>query len=115
MVRLKDYPAPLIQDNGVLHSSSPTGYPETDMPETIDTLMCPFCGKRSLVAKPGKTSCPVCKAKFEIDDRLECIFVDSENLKLPTEGVVCPLCGLIQNDDVRTCLYCGVDINSNLQ
>jgi uncharacterized Zn-finger protein len=64
-------------------------------------LICPFCENRYVIAKPGKTSCPVCKAKFEIDDRLECIFADPGNIRLPFKGVVCPSCGLVQSSDTN--------------
>ena len=66
-------------------------------------------------AKPGKTTCAECSAEFEIDDRVECVFVNTEKLRLPAKGIVCPFCGLIQNDDDKTCLYCGMWINSNVQ
>ena len=55
-------------------------------------LKCPFCLSQSVEAKSGKSNCPVCFAEFEIDDRLECIFVDPINLKLPVNGFVC-ICG----------------------
>ena len=38
--------------------------------------------------------CPECHAKFEYDDRMECIFVDTDDLRLPVHGTVCPQCGL---------------------
>ncbi len=39
--------------------------------------------------------------EFEIDDRLECIFVDPINLKLPVNGFVCGFCGLVQGNESR--------------
>jgi hypothetical protein len=86
-----------------------------DMPETTNILMCPFCWNRYVIAKQGKVHCPMCDSEFEVNDRLECIFVDPDKLKISAEGTVCSLCGLIQDDDVEKCLYCGVRINSNLQ
>ena len=65
-----------------------------------------------MIAKPGKTSCPVCKAKFEIDDRLECLFADLDNVRLSLKGTVCSSCGLVQSSDTSACLYCGMDINT---
>jgi hypothetical protein len=85
------------------------------MPEDKDCLRCPFCENRFIEANPGKTHCLECESEFEIDDRLECIFVNTERLRLPAKGIVCPLCGLIQNDGVKNCLYCGRWINSNVQ
>ena len=61
--------------------------------------MCPFCENRYVMAKPGKVHCSMCYGEFEVDDRLECIFVDPDKLKLPAKSIVCPLCGLIHNDD----------------
>jgi hypothetical protein len=85
------------------------------MLETQKYLKCPFCENRCIKAKPGKTHCPECESEFEIDYRLECIFVNKEKLRLPVKGTVCPLCGLIQSDDVKTCLYCEMWINSKAQ
>ena len=85
------------------------------MPETQEYLKCPFCENLSIEPKSGKTKCPECGSELEFDDRLECVFVDTEKIKLPAKGTVCPLCGLIQHDDVQTCRYCGILINSNVQ
>jgi hypothetical protein len=78
-------------------------------------LKCPFCESRCIEAESGKSNCPECGSEFEVDDRLECVFVDTEKMKLPAKGIVCPLCGLVQNDDVKTCLYYGMWVNSNVQ
>ena len=56
--------------------------------------------------KPEKVRCPMCYSKFEIDDRLECMFADTDDLKLPKSGTVCAICGLIQDGDQLNCLYC---------
>ena len=87
-------------------------YPETDMPETMNTLICPFCRNRSAITHPGKTKCPECGSQFEIDDRLECVFVDPDNIRLPISGVVCPSCGLVQGDENKACLNCGIELNT---
>ena len=59
--------------------------------------------------KLGKIKCPECHAKFEYDDRMESIFVNANDLRLPVHGTVCPQCGLVQGDgDVRRCVCCGV-------
>lgn len=60
-------------------------------------LKCPFCQNHSIEAKPGKTTCSECLAEFEIDDRMECIFINSNKLRLPmaVNGTVCGVCGLV--------------------
>lgn len=77
-------------------------------------LTCPFCLDKCIHAKPGKNQCRVCGATFEIDDRAECIFGDTENLKLPVTGNICAFCGLIQAGKNPNCLYCGIKINTAL-
>jgi len=64
-------------------------------------LKCPFFLSHSGEPKLGKSNCPECSAEFEIDDRLECIFVDPINLKLPVNGFVCGFCGLVQGNESR--------------
>jgi hypothetical protein len=59
--------------------------------------------------------CPECYAKFEFDDRMECIFVDTNDLRLPVHGTVCPQCGLVQGMDVQRCLYCGQGLSGTVQ
>jgi hypothetical protein len=85
------------------------------MSECTVTLKCPFCLTGCLEAEPGFKNCRDCNATFEIDDRGECIFGDTENMKLPAIGTICGRCGLIQDVDVRNCLYCGFEINTTLQ
>ena len=48
----------------------------------------------------GKMKCPECHAKFEYDDRMEVIFVGSEDLRLPIKRNVCSKCGLLQDEYV---------------
>ena len=81
------------------------------MIKTTELIKCPFCLSQSIEAKPGATSCPKCGALFEIDDRLECIFGDTENLRLPAIGTICVNCGLIQAGSHQNCLYCGAVIS----
>ena len=81
----------------------------------LDYLKCPFCLNHKIEAKPGKTICPECSAKFEIDDRLECIFADTQQLRLPVNGFVCGACGLIQGDENRNCAYCGTELSTAIQ
>ena len=80
-----------------------------------DNLKCPFCLNHNLEAKPGKTTCPECSAEFEIDDRLECIFAETQKMRLPVNGFVCGVCGLVHGDQANSCLYCGAKINLSLQ
>ena len=70
-----------------------------------DYLVCPFCLNQCIHAESGETLCPVCDATFEIDDRAECIFGDTDNIRLPTVGTICASCGLIQAGRNANCLY----------
>jgi hypothetical protein len=76
---------------------------------------CPFCLNQRLEAKPGKTTCPECSAEFEVDDRLECIFADTSKLRLPVNGFVCGVCGLVQGDERVTCLFCDNNLTLTTQ
>jgi len=78
--------------------------------QQLDYLKCPFCPNHNLEAKPGKTTCPECLAEFEVDDRLECIFINPGKLRLPVavNGTVCGVCGLVQGDAAERCGYCGI-------
>ena len=49
-----------------------------EMDKSHEYLTCPFCLKQCIGAEPGKTQCPACNATFEIDDRVECVFADTE-------------------------------------
>ena len=78
-------------------------------------MKCPFCLNHKIEAKPGKMTCPECETEFEVDDRLECIFADTKKMRLPVNGFVCNVCGLVQGDEVERCGYCGSQVSSNLQ
>jgi hypothetical protein len=78
-------------------------------------IKCPFCLNNNVEAKSGKTTCPGCKAEFEVDDRLECIFANTEKMKLPVNGFICRACGLIQGDENRYCMYCSAGLSISLQ
>ena len=78
----------------------------------MNELSCPFCGHPGIEAKPGKASCNECHATFYIDDRVECLFADPKDLRLPLKGTVCPICGLIQGEDSEHCVYCDTKLNS---
>jgi len=77
-------------------------------------LGCPFCLNHSVEAKPGKTTCPECSAEFEIDDRSECVFVNTSEMRLPVNGMVCGVCGLVQGDEVVRCGYCCAELSSSI-
>ena len=79
----------------------------------VDHILCPFCGHPEIEAKPGKTFCDKCNYHFYIDDRVECVFADPKDLRLPLKGTVCPICGLIQGEDSDHCVYCNTELNSN--
>ena len=83
------------------------------MAENQEYLKCPFCENRCIEAVPGKTNCLECESEFEIDDRLECVFADPDIIRLPLSGIACPSCGLIQNGDTNSCLYCGKNRRKN--
>ncbi len=78
-------------------------------------IPCPFCSDGMIEIKSGKRSCPDCGAKFEIDDREECIFVDINDPRLPVNGNFCSSCGLIQHRDNLDCVYCGRGLNTGVQ
>ena len=79
--------------------------------ESKGYLNCPFCSSQCVEARQGKTRCQVCDAAFEIDARVECVFADTENIRLPVNGIVCGSCGLVQGGNRKNCLYCGIGIN----
>ena len=83
--------------------------------KSCDHIKCPFCLNHNLEAKPGKTSCPECAAEFEVDDRLECIFADTSKMRLPVNGMVCGMCGLVQGGERENCLFCGTELITSLQ
>ena len=75
-------------------------------------LACPFCLSQCIHAALGKTRCPVCDATFEIDDRGECVFGATDNIRLPAVGIICASCGFIQAGEYQHCLYCGTEVNT---
>jgi hypothetical protein len=85
-----------------------------DKSQQLDNLKCPFCLNHNLEAKPGKTTCPECSAEFEVDDRLECIFADTKKMRLPVNGFVCGVCGLVKGGESRNCVYCGAELNLSI-
>ena len=79
-----------------------------------DYIECPFC-QGLLEPKPGKQKCPECHARFEINDRLESMFADTNDLRLPIHGTVCPSCGLVQSEGNDRCWYCGMGLCGTVQ
>jgi len=71
------------------------------------SIRCPFCVDGNIKAEPGESACPACHAKFEVDDRAECVFVDLDNPRLPVKGTYCRQCGLVQGGYRKHCRYCG--------
>ena len=69
---------------------------EEELSDSHQHFDCPFCLNQCIKASPGKTRCPVCDAAFEIDDRAECVFGDTNEIRLPVIGIICATCGLIQ-------------------
>ena len=70
-------------------------------------MICPFCRQTIIGDEPGLSVCPACKAGLEIDDRGECVFVDTASPRLPMFGQVCTECGLVQQDKRDACSYSG--------
>ena len=81
-----------------------------ELSENHECLICPLCLNQCIYAEPGRTKCPVCSADFEIDNRVECVFADTDNIRLPVNGIVCGSCGLVQGVNRKICLYCGKEI-----
>jgi len=83
---------------------------------TLDNhLICPFCLLQIVEPKSGQTTCPECSAEFEIVDRLECIFINPKNPKLPMNGLVCMSCGLVQGHESMKCVFCGTELSPTVQ
>lgn len=77
-------------------------------------IECPFC-QGLLEPKTGKQKCPECGVHLEIDDRLESIFADTNDLRLPIHGTVCGSCGLVQGERNDRCWYCGMGLCGTVQ
>jgi hypothetical protein len=77
-------------------------------------MICPFCRETDIGNKSGQTVCPACKAGFEIDDRGECIFADVDRIRIPVDGQVCMVCGLVQDGKWGSCVWCGADFNKTI-
>ena len=41
-------------------------------------MICPFCRQSDIQDNSGKTICPECKTVFEIEERGECVFADTD-------------------------------------
>ena len=87
---------------------------EHQLSESHEYLTCPFCLSKCIHAKSGKIRCQVCDATFEIDDRGECVFGDTDNIRLPAVGIICASCGLIQAGKHQKCLCCEGEINTSM-
>ena len=78
-------------------------------------MICPFCRETEVGNDTGPIVCPACKAGFEIDDRGECVFVDTENPRIPMYGQVCTECGLVQQIKRDSCAWCGTIFKKTVQ
>ena len=85
---------------------------EEESSDSHEYLTCPFCMNQCIKARQCETRCPVCDAAFEIDDSAECVFGDTNEIRLPSIGIICASCGLIQAGENQNCLYCGIEINT---
>jgi hypothetical protein len=74
-------------------------------------MICPFCRQSDIVDNSEKTICPSCHTVMDIDDRGECVFVDTDIIKMSMYGQVCAVCGLVQQDKWDSCVYCGSALN----
>lgn len=74
-------------------------------------MICPFCRQSDIGDKSGPTICPAWKTVFEIDERSECVFVDTDSPRMSIYGQVCVECGLVQYDKRDSCVYCGIIFN----
>ena len=85
-----------------------------ELSDSPEYLICPFCLNQCINAKQAEIRCPVCDTAFEIDDRAECFFGDTDEIRLPVIGIICGSCGLIQAGENQNCLYCGTAINTEV-
>ena len=77
-------------------------------------MICPFCRETEIGDDTGPTVCPACGVGFEIDDRGESVFVDTDDPRMPMCGQACMQCGLVQQDKRGTCVYCGAAFNKTV-
>jgi hypothetical protein len=85
------------------------------MKKTVHRTKCPFCETYSLEFKAGKSTCPECHAKYEIDENLESVFVDLQHPRLPVIGTFCKSCGLVQGNNRKFCKKCGYRLDTATQ
>ena len=75
-------------------------------------LICLICLNSISDSNPGEKICSNCHAEFEIDDRGECMFVNPGKLRLPVNGTVCSVCGLVQGEGRDRCGFCGAALST---
>ena len=85
------------------------------LPESHETLTCPFCLNQCIIGEPGKTRCLLCDATFEIAEGDECVTGDAAMIRLPAVGFICASCGRIQAGQGQNCLCCGAEITASAQ
>ena len=77
-------------------------------------MICHFCRETEIGDHTGPTACLACLAGFEIDDRGECVFVDTGRPRMPMFGQACMQCGLVQQGKRETCVCCGTAFNKSV-
>jgi hypothetical protein len=70
-------------------------------------MICPFCRQTDIVDNSGNTVCPSCKTVFEIDDRGECVFVDTDSPRMPMLGRYAQNAGWFSKISRESCVWCG--------
>jgi hypothetical protein len=78
-------------------------------------LKCPFCRNPIADPNPGEKICQKCQTEFEIDDSGECVFANPGILRLPVNGTVCRVCGLVKGKGRDRCGYCGVEFSLSIR
>jgi len=77
-------------------------------------IECPFCSGL-LEPKLGRQTCPECHAGFVYDAGRHRIFVDTNDIRLPIQGIVCTRCGMVQSENARRCAHCRGELLSTKQ
>ncbi|MCG6910615.1 MAG: hypothetical protein LJE94_10890 [Deltaproteobacteria bacterium] len=78
-------------------------------------IECPFCSGLVEAKLERQMICLECRATFTYDEKLQGIFADTSNLRLPIQGTVCTRCGLVQDERAGHCVYCGARMVSTPQ
>jgi hypothetical protein len=80
--------------------------------ESKGYLNCPFCSSQCVEARQDNSRCPVCDAAFEIDDRVECVFDDTNEIRLPAAlWNPTTMCNTQSNGNIQCCTV-GPDLTA---